>query len=55
MAEAAIPQIALGKATIAMADVMNGKEEVDVRHLDGLRAMGMYTVKGGYKLPVENP
>ena len=53
MAEAAIPRIAAGKTTLAMADVMEGIPESEARYPNALRAMELYTVKGGYPLPQE--
>ncbi|MDE6951982.1 MAG: phage late control D family protein [Lachnospiraceae bacterium] len=51
MAEGSVPRIAGGGATVAMADVMSGKPESEVRHKKALRSMEIYTVKGGYATP----
>lgn len=51
LVEAAIPRIATGKTTLAMADVMEGIPESEARHSNALCAMELYTVKGGYPLP----
>lgn len=53
MANAAIPKIAGGKTIFAMSDVMNGKPEAEARFAEALRSMDLYTVKGGYPLPME--
>lgn len=53
MAGAAVPKVAMGKTTVAMADVMSGKPESEVRYPNSLRSMEIYTVKGGYALPIK--
>lgn len=46
-----VPKVAKGSTTIALAEVMDGKEESETSFPKAFQSMENYTVKGGYMLP----
>lgn len=49
----AIPKVAGGAPTIALAEVMGGQKESECSFPNVFQSMNNYTVKGGYELPME--
>lgn len=49
----AIPKVAGGAPTIALAEVMDGQKESECTFPNVFQSMNNYTVKGGYALPAE--
>ncbi len=49
----AIPKVASGAPTIALAEVMDGQKESECTFPNIFQSMNNYTVKGGYALPAE--
>lgn len=50
-----VPQMAKGAAVSAMSQVMAGKKESECGNPSVFYSMENYTVKGGYKVPEEDP
>lgn len=49
----AIPQVATGPAVVALSQVMEGTKVSECTFPNVFKAMGAYTVKGGYAVPRE--
>jgi len=48
-----VPKVAKGSVTVALSEVMEGKQEDEVTFPNAFRSMENLTVKGGYALPSE--